>query len=125
MEKENQDPIEKSFDPEIEFTNKIALESDTTILLFRKSFEITFSKKPSIELLAHFLKRLAYNRDKPTQERMSTNVSRTKFVQEFVTGKTPTILNLRREFEKKFGRPPSPKMIGFFLERLSKNREGE
>lgn len=120
IEQESQDTVDESVDREIKFANKIALESDATILLFRKSFEIAFSKKPTIELVAHFLKRLAYNRCNLNQEKTATNAIRTKFVQEFVTGKTPTILNFRREFEKKFKRPPSSKMIGFFLEMLSK-----
>ncbi len=117
---EKQSTIEKNVDPEVEFANKIALESDATILLFRKSFEITFGKKPSIELVAHFLKRLAYCRCQPTPEKISKNASRTKFVREFVSGQAPTILNFRKEFEKKFGHPPNSKMIGFFLEMLSK-----
>ena len=120
VEQKKQNTVEKNTDPEVEFANKIALESDATILLFRKSFEIAFGKKPSLELVAHFLKRLAYYRCKPTPEKKSVDASRTKFVQEFVSGQTPTILNFRKEFEKKFGHPPSSKVIGFFLEMLSK-----
>ena len=143
-EKKAPDTNEKDFDPEIKFTDQIALESDATILVYRKSFEKTFGKKPSIELVAHFLKRLAYHRksskgkpvqgkpaqSKPVQSKpaqvkqahmeIPTKQGRAAFIQNFVAGKTPTILKFRREFEKEFGVPPSPEIIGNFLERLSK-----
>jgi hypothetical protein len=138
-EKKKPDTNEKDVDPEIKFTDQIALESDSTILVYRKTFEKTFGKKPSLELVAHFLKRLAHHRkssmgkpvhSKPAQSKpaqvkqaqveIPTKQGRAAFIQNFVAGKTPTILNFRREFEKEFGVPPSPEIIGNFLEMLSR-----
>ncbi|RTZ97300.1 MAG: hypothetical protein DSY90_07880 [Deltaproteobacteria bacterium] len=118
---EKQKPAEENVDPQVAFTDKIAMESDATILLYRKSFEATFGKKPSVELVAHFLKRLAYHRcQPPSQEKVSADESRRQFIKKFISGEKPTILNFRREFENKFNQPPNPKIIGLFLEMLSK-----
>ncbi len=118
--KENQAPPQNESDPETEFADKIALAGDATILIFRKSFEVTFGKKPSLELVAYFLKRLAYHRNNQDREKRTSDSNRIKFIQRFVSGSHPTILDFRREYEKKFGQPPNPKIIEYFLEILSK-----
>lgn len=113
--------MDPEMDPEIEFTDKITVNNQVTVLTFRKSFEITFGKKPPLELVAHFLKRVAYLRRQPSKKSGNLdNVTRVNFVRDFISGESPTVLKFRLEFEKKFGNPPNSVMITLFLKELSK-----
>ena len=108
-------------DPEIEFTDKMAANNQVTVLTFRKSFEANFGKKPPIELVAHFLKRIAYLRRQPSKKSGNQdNAARVSFVKDFISGKSPTVLKFRQGFEEIFGSPPNSEMITFFLKELSK-----
>jgi len=108
-------------DPEIEFTDKMAVHDRVTVLTFRKSFEVTFGKKPPIERVAHFLKRLAYLRRQPSKKSGNQdNAARVSFVKDFISGNSPTVLKFRQGFEEIFGNPPNSEMITFFLKELSK-----
>jgi len=108
-------------DPEIKFTDKMAVNNQVTVLTFRKSFEVTFGKKPPIELVAHFLKRVAYLRRQPSKKSGNQdNAAKVSFVKDFISGKSPTVLKFRQGFEEIFGSPPNSGMITFFLKELSK-----
>jgi hypothetical protein len=113
--------MDPEMDPEIEFTDKMAANNQVTVLTFRKSFEVTFGKKPPIELVAHFLKRVAYLRRQPSKKSGNQdNAARVSFIKDFISGKSPTVLKFRQGFEKIFGSPPNSEMITLFLKELSK-----
>lgn len=116
---------EKKKDPEIEFTDKLAANDQITVLAFRKSFEAAFGKKPPIELVAHFLKRIAYLRRQSSKKSGGhDNEAKVSFVKNFISGKSPTVLKFRQEFEEKFGDRPNSEMIALFLKELSQKRTG-
>ena len=113
--------IAPEMDSEIEFANKMAANNQVTVLTFRKAFETIFGKKPPIELVAHFLKRVAYLRRQPSKKSGNQdNAVRIIFVKDFISGKSPTVLKFRQGFEEKFGKPPNYEMITIFLKELSK-----
>jgi hypothetical protein len=116
---------EKTVDPEIQFTDKMATNNQVTVLAFRKSFEAAFGKKPPIELVAHFLKRMTYLRQQsPKKSTIQDSDVKVSFIKNFISRKSPTVLKFRREFEDKFGDPPNSEMVALFLKELSKSRSG-
>ena len=116
---------EKKVDPENEFTDKMDTNNQVTVLAFRKSFEAAFGKKPPIELVAHFLKRMTYLRQQsPKKSIGQDNETKASFIKNFISRKSPTVLKFRQEFEGKFGDPPNSEMVAFFLKELSKSRSG-
>lgn len=108
---------------DIEFAEKIASQKEVTVLGFRQSFKATFGKEPSLELVAHFLKRLAYRkRDASKKPRNQGETTHKSFVKDFVNSGSPTVLTFRRAFKEKFGASPHTEMVTFFLNELSTQR---
>ncbi len=118
---EKQPAAEKKVDPKVEFIDKMASNDQMTVLKFRKLFEMKFDVEPPIELIARFLKRLAYFREQASINTGNQDEETSEgFVKSYIAGKSPTVLKFRQEYEEKFGQPPTADIITFFLTELSK-----
>ncbi len=110
---------------EMAFAEQVASQKRLTVLGFRKSFEATFGKEPSLELVAHFLKRLAYSKREKTAATEPPDKGKSvqnDFIAKFVNTRSPTVLTFRRAFEKKFGLSPSTEIVTSFLNELSRKK---
>lgn len=110
---------------EMAFAEKMASEKQLTVLGFRKSFEATFGEEPSLELVAHFLKRLAYCKRETkavTETPDKGKSAQNNFIPKFINTGSPTVLTFRRAFEKEFGEFPSTEMVTRFLNELSRKK---
>ena len=107
-------------DPEMVFAEKMATKKKATVLGFRQAYEAAYGKEPELELVAYFLKRLAYRKRKSntptTAQKKTTEI---QFVKDFTASNSPTILTFRQGFKKMFGRSPHSELITLFLNELS------
>ena len=106
-------------DPCLLLADSIACDETPTVLKFRHAFIKEHGEPPSEKLTEYFLKKMqsaprgkTVNRDKQ---------AKFNFAEIIANRHNSTVLQLRHEFTKQFGSPPSGEITQYFLKKIQEN----